>query len=52
MNILLITVFVVLITLVVYLINKSGGIIDKAYKKDMDSYISMHHDPDRGRHQK
>lgn len=52
MNILLIVIGIVIFALAVYFINKRGNSIDQFYKKDIDSHISMHHDPNRGRRQK
>lgn len=52
MNILLIAISIAIFALVVYFITKHGNIIDQFHKKDIDSHISMHHDPNRGRHQK
>lgn len=52
MNILLIIIGIVLFAFVVYFVSKHSNTIDQFHKKDVDSHVSMHHDPNRGRHQK
>lgn len=52
MNILLIALGIVIFALAVYFINKYSKTIDRFHKKDIDSHISMHHDPNRGRPRK
>ncbi len=52
MNILLIVIGIAIFALAVYFLNKHGNSIDQFHKKDVDSYISMHHDPNRGRREK